>query len=601
MKVNTSGTLTFNGTIVSLAGHSHSEYVAVVGDTMTGDLTLDHDGTGTVSSHGIVFISQTNSSNVTRKLNLDATGQFIFNSNAEIQGQLRVDSGTTNAIRLYTQNNTANIADTFADTTTDKSYIYFDQGDGSNDPGYIMHETSEATSPDERNEGVLHLVPSDDNSYGDYVSIHGTNDPDILKLHTDGTIEGVLNLTASGTVFASNVTSAGNLTIGPNGASSAPSHNLVFSHVSGTTPLTKNLNVTSGGLLQFNGNNLATESYVTSQSYITGISSSDVTTALGYTPVNPTNLATVATSGDYDDLTNKPSVNARFTVDLGSVVDRWYRVAKVNLGSGGLTLRGSLNNHVESFGTQSLDLTIFGRESNVATAITVDGRFEVAYQGVGVRILRANAGSPYAQYDVYIRVTQYTQADIEVIPYGVTQLTLGDAFTTTEPSGSYGVEFDNTSVGQGAYYVEASVIRTIWHSGNAADADTKVSKAGDTMTGNLIISKADPVIVLKDTSESNDTNHVSYLSFQDSANVEKAWLGFGSSGNTDFSISNNYNGDINLLGGKVGIGTSTPGQKLDVVGNIKASGELYSGSNKVWHAGNLEFELDGTTLNIITS
>lgn len=42
--------------------------------------------------------------------------------------------------------------------------------------------------------------------------------------------------------------------------------------------------------------------------FITGISSSDVTSALGYTPVNSTSLATVATSGDYDDLINKPTI-----------------------------------------------------------------------------------------------------------------------------------------------------------------------------------------------------------------------------------------------------------------------------------------------------
>ncbi len=48
-----------------------------------------------------------------------------------------------------------------------------------------MHESS-AT---ETNEGVLHLVPTDDNSDGDYVSIHGTNDADVLKLHTSGLVE----------------------------------------------------------------------------------------------------------------------------------------------------------------------------------------------------------------------------------------------------------------------------------------------------------------------------------------------------------------------------------------------------------------------------
>ena len=44
--------------------------------------------------------------------------------------------------------------------------------------------------------------------------------------------------------------------------------------------------------------------------YITGINSSDVTTALGYTPVDPSNLATVATSGSYNDLSNKPTIPA---------------------------------------------------------------------------------------------------------------------------------------------------------------------------------------------------------------------------------------------------------------------------------------------------
>ncbi|WP_136468750.1 pyocin knob domain-containing S74 family peptidase [Flagellimonas onchidii] len=91
------------------------------------------------------------------------------------------------SIRIYSESGTSNIADTFSDTTTYKRYINFSAGPSSNDPGYIMHETSNS----ETNEGVLHLCPSDDNGFGDYVSIHGTNDPDILRLHTDGTIEGV--------------------------------------------------------------------------------------------------------------------------------------------------------------------------------------------------------------------------------------------------------------------------------------------------------------------------------------------------------------------------------------------------------------------------
>ena len=87
------------------------------------------------------------------------------------------------------------LADTFGGNTS-KSIINFTKMSGSNDPGAIIHETR--GSGGETNEGVLHLMPSDDNAYGDYVSIHGTVSDDKMKLHTDGTIEGVSNLDMSG-------------------------------------------------------------------------------------------------------------------------------------------------------------------------------------------------------------------------------------------------------------------------------------------------------------------------------------------------------------------------------------------------------------------
>ena len=73
---------------------------------------------------------------------------------------------------------------------------------------------------------------------------------------------------------------------------------------------------------------IPTSSTVASWGFITGINSSDVTTALGYTPYNSSNpngyitssalspyvlsssLATVATSGSYNDLNNKPTIPA---------------------------------------------------------------------------------------------------------------------------------------------------------------------------------------------------------------------------------------------------------------------------------------------------
>lgn len=55
-------------------------------------------------------------------------------------------------------------------------------------------------------------------------------------------------------------------------------------------------------------NGYATQEWVGEQGYITGIDFTEVTTALGYTPVNPSDLATVATSGSYTDLINTPSL-----------------------------------------------------------------------------------------------------------------------------------------------------------------------------------------------------------------------------------------------------------------------------------------------------
>ena len=140
------------------------------------------------------------------------------------------ETGNNPRIDIYTENASANIADTFADTTTDKSYIYFNAGTSSSDPGFIMHETSEA----ETNEAVLHLVPSDDNSTDDYVSIHGTNDADCIRLHTNGLIQTAANYTltlksGSGSVYIND-----SLQIATIGAASTDLDKFLVSTAAGT-------------------------------------------------------------------------------------------------------------------------------------------------------------------------------------------------------------------------------------------------------------------------------------------------------------------------------------------------------------------------------
>lgn len=84
MKVNTSGTLTFNGTAVSLAGHPHSEYVAVTGDTMTDDLTFEKTGETNVGSHGIIFQGHNalfDPADYSKKLDMAISGDLRFDGN----------------------------------------------------------------------------------------------------------------------------------------------------------------------------------------------------------------------------------------------------------------------------------------------------------------------------------------------------------------------------------------------------------------------------------------------------------------------------------------------------------------------------------------
>lgn len=112
--------------------------------------------------------------------------------------------------------------------------------------------------------------------------------------------------------------------------------------------------------------------------YITGISSSMVITALGYTPLNPSNLATVATSGSYNDLSDKPTIPttlAELTGDVSissptsgqslqydAILNKWKNVSSTaSIGFDGIT--GSPEDNVAL--KNALDL-----KADVATTYT---------------------------------------------------------------------------------------------------------------------------------------------------------------------------------------------------------------------------------------
>lgn len=95
----------------------------------------------------------------------------------------------------------------------------------------------------------------------------------------------------------------------------------------------------------------------------------------------------------------------------------------------------------------------------------------------------------------------------------------------------------------------------------------------------LHIANVGPTIALQDTDST--TQQVGYISYRDSANAERAWVGYGSPGSPDFSVINaRPSGSIYLTpffgnvvlagnGGNVGVGTSTPSSRLDVRGSIR--------------------------------
>ncbi len=105
--------------------------------------------------------------------------------------------------------------------------------------------------------------------------------------------------------------------------------------------------------------------------YITGISTSDVTNALGYIPENSASLATVATSGSYNDLSNKPTIptvnNATLTIQKnGTTVKTFTANASSNV-TANITVPTKVSELTNDSGYTSNAGTITGINMNGAS------------------------------------------------------------------------------------------------------------------------------------------------------------------------------------------------------------------------------------------
>lgn len=109
--------------------------------------------------------------------------------------------------------------------------------------------------------------------------------------------------------------------------------------------------------------------------------------------------------------------------------------------------------------------------------------------------------------------------------------------------------------------------------GNAVTVDStgRVGVGTSTPSATLHVAAPVPTFVLQDSDST--AQQVGYISYRDSTNTERAYIGFGSTGNPNFTISNaRANGNLVLLTdatGSVGVGTPSPSAKLDVRGEVK--------------------------------
>lgn len=161
----------------------------------------------------------------------------------------------------------------------------------------------------------------------------------------------------------------------------------------------------------------ATESWVTNKGYITGINSSDVTTALGYTPYNSSNpagfitssaltpyalsssLSAVATSGAYADLSGKPTIptvnNPTITITQGGTT------------KGSFTLNQSTN--------ASIDLDSGGSSTITYDGVTIDTNSDDELEAIGVVNKNTAVGATAVKYDWIGTLAEYNSQNVETL------------------------------------------------------------------------------------------------------------------------------------------------------------------------------------------
>ena len=148
--------------------------------------------------------------------------------------------------------------------------------------------------------------------------------------------------------------------------------------------------------------------------------------------------------------------------------NKWYKVATVNKGNGGLHIRGLFSNHVEGFAAQKVDIGMVGREGGTNETLEVTGQVDVLHRAAtgtdncGIRIVEADITSSayYHYFDVWVKTTRYQMLKLHLTKSGATTFHTSPTVVTSEPApvsgGTTGLEIDTSTYTEGNYMISNS-------------------------------------------------------------------------------------------------------------------------------------------------
>ena len=164
--------------------------------------------------------------------------------------------------------------------------------------------------------------------------------------------------------------------------------------------------------------------------FITGITSGDVTTALGYTPANPSSLATVATTGSYNDLTDKPTLATVATTGDYNDLNNKPTIPTVNnptitFTQGGVA-KGSIT--LNQSADQTIEFDAGGGGGSTTNMVTTDTNQDIT----GEKTFVGNKRIKFKQVNQYDRIG-FTGFDVNNTEIGYLEMSGRDSDFSGNP------------------------------------------------------------------------------------------------------------------------------------------------------------------------